>query len=186
MQLTLAKPCPEGLQASFALIAQEAFEPRWYAAYILPRHEKKVSEYLPEKSIHTFCPVYKAVRDWNGRRATVEMPLFPGYVFVRIPFTQRARVLECRSVLRFVSCGAKPAPIPDEEMDALRSALQFRDAQPHPFLTKGRRVRVRSGALADLEGTIVRSKGKARFVVAVKWIDRSIAFELDSAELSVM
>jgi transcription antitermination factor NusG len=154
--------------------------------YTLPRHEKKIAEYLPSKDVDTFCPVYTAVRDWNGRRAQVQLPLFSGYVFVRIGLDQRVRVLEHPSVLQLVGFGGKPAAIPDAEMDALRSALSVRQAKPHPFLAPGRRVRVRSGVFAGLEGTVIRRKGTTRFVISVASIQRSIAFDLDSADIQAL
>lgn len=154
--------------------------------YTLPRHEKKVAEYLPTKKVDSFCPLYTSVRDWNGRRAQVQLPLFAGYVFVRIAMHERVRVLEHPSVLQLVAFGGKPAAIPDHEMDALRAALAVRQAHPHPFLAPGRRVRVRSGALAGLEGTIVRRKGKTRFVMSIPSIQRSIAFEIDCVDLQAL
>lgn len=186
MQLTLAKLCAEMPEALLVNAEHTAAQRQWYAAYTLPRHEKKVSEYLPCKHVETFCPVYEASRNWNGRHASINQPLFPGYVFVRIAFADRVKVLECPSVLRFVCCAGRPVAIPDEEMQALQAALAQRQALPHPFLAPGRRVRVCSGALSGLEGTVVRQKGKTRFVVALKWIERSVAFEVQSADLNAI
>src|SRR5438270_3780512 len=111
MQLTLAKPCPEAAAVMLGTPAESAQTRRWYAAYTLPRHEKKIAEDLPERGVEIFCPVYRSGRTWNGRRATVEMPLFAGYVFVHIALAERITVLQHPGVLRFVCCAGKPAAI---------------------------------------------------------------------------
>lgn len=183
MQLTMAKLCPEALAAVLTQPQAVIERAEWFAVYTMPRHEKRIAQHLPQRGIEVFCPVYKSVRNWGGRRAQVELPLFASYLFVKITGNQRITVLEDPGVLRFVSCAGRPAPVPDQEMDRLRLALQARAAQPHPFLTSGKTVRIESGALAGLEGKIVRRKGKTRFVVSVRWIDRSIAFEVDAADL---
>jgi transcription antitermination factor NusG len=65
----------------------------------------------------------------------------------------------------------------------LRAALEVGKAEPFPFLAPGRRVRVKSGPLAGVEGTILRRKGKMRLVVSVEAIQRSIIFDLDATDL---
>ena len=56
--------------------------PHWYVAYTLPRHERSVADRLKGEDVETYLPVYSLVRTWNRRRVEVELPLFPGYVFV--------------------------------------------------------------------------------------------------------
>jgi transcription antitermination factor NusG len=71
----------------------------------------------------------------------------------------------------------------DGEIERLRAALEVGKAEPFPFLVPGRRVRVKSGPLAGVEGTILRRKGKMRLVVSVEAIQRSIIFDLDATDL---
>jgi hypothetical protein len=47
----------------------------------------------------------------------------------------------------------------------------------------GRRVRVRTGALAGLEGMLVRRKNGTRFVISLDLIMRSVAVEVDAHDL---
>ena len=115
------------------------------------------------------------------------MPLFPGYVFVRLAMGDRLPILQIPSVARLVGFGGQAAVLPDEEMNRLRCGLaQQLVAEPHPFLTSGRRVRVRSGPLAGMQGFVVRRRGKARFVVSVELIMRSVAVEIDEADLEAL
>jgi transcription antitermination factor NusG len=155
---------------------------RWYAIYTLPRHEKVIADRLILRDVETFLPLYRAVRRWNRRRAEVELPLFPGYVFVKIFLNHKVRVLSHPGVVGFVNFNGKPASLPDDEIETLRSALALCKAEPYPFLTAGREVKVTSGPLAGLEGRVLRRKGKLRVVVSIQLIERAIVLELDAAD----
>jgi transcription antitermination factor NusG len=156
----------------------------WYAAYTFARHEKKVADQLDGRGVEFFLPAYKERHRWRDRYKVIQMPLFPGYVFVRIFLAEKLRVLEIPSVVHLVSFGAAgPMPVPDDEVASLRSTLAHRRAEPHPYLPVGNRVRVTAGPLQGLEGTLVRSKGGIRFVVSVDLIMKSIAIEVDAADL---
>jgi len=182
VSLTLAKPCPIR-NTNFTAVSLSAEPPLWYAAYTLPRHEKAVAEQLGFRQVETYLPLYLSVRRWAQRRALVKVPLFPGYVFVQISGGDHIRVLEHPSVLRLVTFNGRPAPLPVGEIERLRAALELGKAEPFPFLVPGKRVRVKSGPLAGLEGMILRRKGRTRLVVSVEAIHRSIVFDLDVPDL---
>jgi transcription antitermination factor NusG len=182
VSLTQAKPCPTP-KIDFTPVGLGADNPPWYAAYTVPRHERAVAQQLGLRQVETYLPLYLSPRQWADRRVLVQMPLFPGYVFVRVSLSERIRVLEHPSVLRLVTFGGRPAPLPDGEIQRLRAALELGKAEPFPFLTPGRRVRVKSGPLAGLEGMILRRKGRMRLVVSVEAIHRSIIFDLDAPDL---
>jgi transcription antitermination factor NusG len=158
---------------------------RWYAAYTLPRHEKLVAHQLAQKSVESYLPLYEAIHRWKDRRARVQMPLFPGYVFVQIPICERLKVLEISSVVRIVSFNGHAAALPEGEMEALRNALLHRKAEPYPYLAVGKRVRVKAGPLQGLEGIIVRRKDNMRIVVTLDSIMQSVALEVDASDLEV-
>jgi transcription antitermination factor NusG len=50
-------------------------------------------------------------------------------------------------------------------------------------LRTGRRVRVRSGAMQGLEGIVIRRKERCRVVFSIDMIMRSVAVEVDEADL---
>src|SRR5215813_1632586 len=126
-------------------------EPRWYAAYTCAQHEKRVVAELCASSVENFLPMYSSVRRWKDRRVNLELPLFPGYVFVRLALNDRLRVLQIPSVVRLVGFNGLPTALPDSEMETLRSGLsQHLRAEPHPFLGIGRQVRITGGPFAGL------------------------------------
>lgn len=155
----------------------------WYATYTAPRHEKTVLQHLESRSVESYLPLYGSTRLWNGRRALVQLPLFPGYLFVRIAPEHRVKVLEVPGVLSIVSSRGRLTPLPAGEIEALRAALEIRKSEPHPSLTRGKRVRIKVGPLRGLEGIIVKQTRRLRMVVSVDCILQSFAVELEASDL---
>lgn len=156
----------------------------WFAACTYPRHEKRVLQHLTERRIEAFLPLYQAVHAWKDRRKVVELPLFPGYIFVHIPAEDRLNVLQVPSIVRFVSFDGRPAPLPDVQIEYLRSGSE-RGAQfePHPFLKAGAHVRVKHGCLTGAEGIVVRRKQSLRFVLSLELLHRAVSVEVNAADI---
>jgi transcription antitermination factor NusG len=170
--------------SSEAGIIVAAAEPRWYAAQTCSRHEKRVSEYLSGRSIQSFVPLYSTTRRWADRKARVDLPLFPGYLFVRIPLVERLRVLELPGVVGLVSSRGQAVPIRDGEVESLRQGLTVGGkAEPHPFLKVGECVRVVTGPFAGCMGILLRKKDSLRVVVSLDIIMRSVAVEVDACDI---
>jgi transcription antitermination factor NusG len=162
--------------------------PRWFAVYTSPRHEKRVSQYLSMRKIEHYLPLYRTRCKWkDGSRVILDLPLFPGYLFVRIDASERVQVLQVPGVLSFVGgTGRQPATLPEADINALRSGLPLRHAEPHPLLTVGHRARIRSGALAGMVGVVVRRKNSLRVVLTMDLIRQSISVEVDESELETL
>ena len=160
---------------------------QWYALYTNARHERVVSRQLEERRIETFLPLYRALHRWKDRRKEVELALFPRYVFERIEENDKLRVLKVSGVVNVVSFNGKMAALPEREIDALRNALENHlFAEPCPYLKIGRRVRVARGPMAGAEGILSRKKDKYRVVISVDVLMRSVAVEVDGADLEAI
>jgi transcription antitermination factor NusG len=143
-----------------------------------------VSRQLQDRRIESFLPTYHSVRRWKDRRKELDLPLFPGYVFVRMASPDRIRVLQIPGVVRFVSFARGPAPLENSEIESLRNGIvNGVHAEPHPYLKVGQHVRVKHGPLAGTEGILVRKKGQYRLVVSLDLIMRSVAVEVQAADL---
>ena len=180
---TIAGGEPADYVGAVALPAS-LLEVRWYAAYTCAQHEKRVSAELGARDVEHFLPLYSSVRRWKDRRVSLELPLFPGYVFVRLALRERLRVLQIPSVVRLIGFNGLPAALPNEEIEILRSGLcQSLRAEPHPFLTVGRRVRITGGPFAGLAGVLKRKRNRLRVVVSLSLIQRSVAVDVDIADV---
>ncbi len=160
------------------------FQPHWYALYTRSRHEKTVAMQLGDRSVDYFLPLYDTVRKWRNGRFHVQLPLFPGYVFVRIPLRERLKVLQVPGVVTVVGFKSEPVPLPQTDIEMIRDVLsKGMQAQPHPYLRVGSRVRIKSGPLEGMRGILSRRKGHLRVVVSVDLIMRSIAIDIDTGEI---
>lgn len=157
---------------------------RWYALYTRPRHEKTVASHLESRRVEVFLPLREVLSRWKDRRKLVHLPLFPGYVFVRTVLARKHEIVSVPGSVRLVGFDGAPAPIPDEQVEAVRRLCETRLAcDPYPYLTEGRRVEVVRGLLAGCRGIIVRKKGKFRLVLSVDVLRQSVSVEIDSADV---
>jgi transcription antitermination factor NusG len=167
-----------------AVLPAEYLEQRWYAAYTSANHEKRVAEQLVQRSVEHFLPLYASVRRWKDRKVKLDLPLFPGYVFVRLALRDRLQVLQVPGVANLVGFGGTLTALPEGEIERLRTSLGSGvRAEPHPFLTAGRRVRIKAGPLEGREGILLRRKGSLRVVLSIELIQRSIVVDVDVADV---
>ena len=160
---------------------------RWYAAHTSANHERHVAEQLAVRDVEHFFPVYDSLRKWKDRRVKLQLPLFPGYVFVRIALRDRLNVLRVPGIACLVGFGGQAVPLAEEDMERIRKIQELgAGAKPHPFLRVGKSVRITSGPLQGLEGIIVKQKNSARFVVSVELLQRSVSVDFDAPGLELL
>ena len=158
----------------------------WYALQTRPRHEKIVAHRLEERGVTAFLPMITELHKWSDRKKKVELPLFSCYVFAK--FTpnraERLRVLRVDGVFGLVGSRGEGTPIPDEQIDAVRSLVEAElPWSSHPFLKIGQRVRIRSGALDGMEGILLSRNGDQTLVISIEAIQRSLAVRVEGYEV---
>ena len=157
----------------------DSFLPQWFVLFVRTNQERVTASRLDHLQIEHFLPCFRSLRQWKDRRVTLEVPLFPGYVFVHLPHAERMRVLTLPNVLYFVGSGSAPAVLSEEEIAWIGRGLQSGNATPHECLSEGQRVVVTAGALAGLKGFLVRKVNNTRVVVSLDSIGRAFAVEVD-------
>lgn len=163
-----------GLQASW-------LTPSWYAVYTRSRHEQAVKKELDHKGIEGFLPLFNKISQWKDRRKMVQVPLFPGYLFVKIPLVTRLEVLKAFGVVGLVGDGWAPLSIPEEQILAVHKFIETGlQGDPHPYIALGQRVRIVDGPLSGVEGILVRKKNLSRLVLSIDLIQRAVSVEIDS------
>lgn len=154
----------------------------WYAIQTVARHEKRVALHLQESRVFTFLPLVQENRQWSDRRSKVDIPMFSCYAFVRIAQTteERLRVLRTPGVLGFVGSERVGTPIPEEQIENLRTAIREKiPCAVHPFIQAGQRVRVRGGSLDGIEGILLRQGAHQSLIVSVELLHRSVAIRFE-------
>ena len=156
---------------------------RWVAFYTLSRREKDLMRKLQAAGVPFYGPmVRRRLHSAGGRVRSSYVPLFPGYVFSHVDDEQRRAALATNTVARWI-------PIVDERMlvDDLRAIKRLIDTEkpltPEARIEPGQLVRVRTGALRGLEGTVVKRRGAERLVVAVRFLNQGASIELEDVDL---
>src|ERR1700690_3869425 len=72
----------------------EYLQPQWYALYTRASHERSVAGQLTGRGVENFLPQYESLRKWKDRRVLLQLPLFPGYVFVYLALQNRLQVIQ--------------------------------------------------------------------------------------------
>ena len=155
----------------------------WVAFYTLARREKDLMRRLESMGIAFYAPlVSRRLPSAGGRVRTSWVPLFPGYVFSLVDDEQRRAALGTNTVSRWLS-------VPDQRIlqSDLRTIKRLIESEmpltPEARLEPGQLVRVRSGPLRGVEGTVVSRKGEQRLVVAVRFLNQGASIELEDVDL---
>jgi transcription antitermination factor NusG len=160
-------------------VLADPYRPRWFVLFIRSNQEKKTAQRLAGCDVQYFLPSYRSVRKWADRRVTLEMPLFPGYIFVHLPFLERAKVLSLPNVVSFVGGRNSPSVVSEEEINWIKMGIAHGNALPHPTLAAGDRVRIIAGALSGMQGILLRRQNNTRVVVCLDSISRSFVVEVN-------
>jgi transcription antitermination factor NusG len=157
---------------------------QWFAVWTRSRHERAVFDQLSEKGIEAFLPTITRWSRWKDRKKQVEWPLFPGYCFARFEPVSRLPVLKCAGVVSIVSFNGELAPVPDAQIDSIRTLVESTlPYDPCPMLKKGMQVEVVHGPLKGVVGRLQRKGSQARLVLSVDLIGRGVSVQVDAADV---
>lgn len=158
---------------------------RWYVLHTRSRQEKSLSDELSILGIGHFLPLTHQVRFYGKRKADVDLPLFPGYVFLRGSLEEAYAASRTRRVARIIH-------VADQdhitwELTNLRMALgSHLPLNLYPFLKKGLRVAVKSGPLCGLQGFIESHLGDGRLILHVDILGQAVSVEVEGAQLELV
>jgi transcription antitermination factor NusG len=153
----------------------------WYGILVRSQCEFRADEELRMRGFESLLPLHKVRRRWSDRMKTLEVPVFPGYLFCRFDLSHRVRILSSPGVARILGAGATPIPICETEIGSIRTMLKSSLAlTPWPYIPAGRRVRIDRGPLAGVEGTIIHADaGQPRVVVSVTLLQRAVSVQVE-------
>ena len=158
----------------------------WYALYVKSRHEKSVHSELQQKGIESSLPLMTVTRQWSDRRKKVEIPLFRGYVFVKIDIkNEKLLVLTTTGVVKFVTFNNVTVSIPEDQMywlqQMINSDLLLSQEQDFPI---GTEIDVMFGPLKGLRGSVKQKNSKTKLVVWFDVIMQGVSVEIDPTWLT--
>ena len=162
---------------------------RWFAVWTRSRQEKVVAATLSKLGVHHYLPLKSELRKWSDRKQMVETPLFSGYLFVNINLSTNSRlqVLKAPGVGSLVGNQMGPMPIPDRQIEDIRRLITVgAECSVQPVLKEGDRVRVVQGALAGVEGTLIRSGSASRLLVSIEMIRQSLSVSILRSDVELV
>ena len=162
---------------------------QWYALWTRSRHEKTVAAALDRLGIQYYLPLVSEVRQWSDRKQAVTTPLFSSYLFVLLNPAKGTilQVLRTPGAISLVGNNLGPLPIPQRQIDDIRMVLATGiRCGVHPAVEEGDRVRVTRGALAGVEGTLLRAKAGSRLLVSIEMIRQSIAVDISPYDVELI
>jgi len=166
------------------VIPDAASDRNWYAVFTVPQNEKSVVKHLNLREVESFLPTYETFRVWKNRqRMKILLPLFPSYLFVRINRRERAKVLQSPGVLQIVGNGKEYVPLPDPEIEFLRTGLCKERIEPCREFFIGEKVRIKRGVMQGVCGTLMRKASGFRFVLTLELINQHVAALVDVEDL---
>jgi transcriptional antiterminator RfaH len=155
---------------------------RWFALYTKARQEKSLARELLKLQIPFYLPLVRKANVSRGRKRISQMPLFGGYVFLFGADEERIRCLATNRISRVLAVER-----PEQLVFDLRQFRQLIAANApltiEARLAPGRRVRVRQGPFAGLEGTVLKRRAETRLLVAINFLQKGASVEIDDFSL---
>ena len=154
----------------------------WWVIHTRSRQEKVVAETLAKRGVPHYLPLVTRTRTYEKVRIKVELPLFPGYLFLCGAFEACEAAWKTNRV-------ANMLPVEDQEgirgeLAQIYQVLQSGESVDlMKTLRRGRRCRISGGSLAGLEGVIQRRGRHCRMFLAVTILGQSAVVEVDGALL---
>jgi transcriptional antiterminator NusG len=156
--------------------------PHWYVIHTRGRHEAKVEGALRDRGLETFLPLAKIPSRRRDRKLILELPLFPGYLFLHASVDQKTYldIIRVSGVVRILGNNGNLSPVPQRTIDSLKTMTESdRPYFPYRFLKRGTWVRILDGPLAGIVGIILeRSEKKRTLVVSVELFRRAVAVQI--------
>jgi transcriptional antiterminator NusG len=188
---TLTSPLHCKSEVSIMGYNGEAYDPRsrWYAIWTRSKQEKVVAAMLSALGIRHYLPLRSELRQWSDRMQRVELPLFSGYLFVSLRSLKNGKlqVLRIPGVGAFVGNQTGPLPIPDQQIEGIRQVLTAGvECSVQPSVKEGEWVRVVRGALAGVEGMLVRTDSTSRLLISIEMINQSLSVNVLRTDVEVV
>ncbi len=167
----------------------DQLEWHWYVLHTRSRFERVVHEGLAKKSHEVFLPKVRVRSRRRDRRVILDVPLFPGYVFIRSNLhpDHHLDILKTVGAVRLIGNKAVPVPVPDETIDSLKIMVSSDTRiDTGRRLRKGDRVMVVRGPFTGVVGTFAHYRGAGRVVVHIEALGQYASVEVDEEDIEAL
>lgn len=170
--------------ADFNAFASAAGE-EWWVCHTKPRCEKKFAALLSAERMAHYLPTVTNVRRYGNRERTSILPLFPSYVFARVPTETKSRIYQ-QDLLANVLAVGDESQFLDQLADVQRIVSSGFATTLQPLYKKGSPVRVVAGPLRGLEGVIDNPDNPAGIIVEVDVLQQGLHVAIPMSDLKLL
>jgi len=148
-------------------------EAQWYVCHTKPRAEKRFADLLGRECFEHYLPLVLSVRRYGTKVRKFTKPLFPGYVFAKVPPTQKQRAYQQDHLVRMIPVDNEEAFI--RQLEAVRTLVESGlEVSLCPPLQRGTRVRVIAGPLWGVEGIVDDPKNPKGILIIVDILQQGV------------
>ena len=154
-------------------------EGAWWCLHTKPRQEKATARDLREQGVVYYLPqVVKESRTPQGRRIHSVTPLFAGYVFLHGDAEDRVAAMRGNRLVNVLQVVDQDGLVRDlrQVNKMLGSGLPISAEATMPV---GARVRITTGPLTGMVGTVIRRGNRDQFVAVVQFLGRGATVDLE-------
>jgi len=159
----------------------------WYLVRSKPRQEGIAEMNLHRWDVETFCPQLKQTKRIRGKKRTVIIPLFPGYLFSRFDlYSDYRKVAYAHGVLDVVMFGTTPAKVDKEIVESIRARMHEGFVSlSSAKLIPGQTVRIQEGPLKGLLAVFERElTGTQRVALLLNSVSYNARITIDRESVS--
>jgi transcription antitermination factor NusG len=156
----------------------------WYVAHTRPRCEKKLSQHCQREGFLFTLPCYQSVKKYRGKTVVFQKPLFPNYLFLRLLPDQKRKIYHSDYVANILEVVDQPL-FEAQLGDILRALDTDLEIYLAPQITPGSRVKIKSGPLRGVEGTVEHRSGFTLVLLRLDFIGQAAAVKIDASELEL-
>lgn len=160
----------------------------WRVIYVKARHEKIAQSDIVKYGIETYLPMRSELHQWSDRRKWIDVPLFSGYVFVRISMLEFGMVYLANGFVKFVSLNGKPSIVPDDQVEAVKRIVDTygRDVEVVDGNCLGMQAEITAGPLMGLRGEVIQLKNLKSFVVKVDGLEKVLSVRVPAGYVRIL
>lgn len=152
---------------------------RWWCLHTLPRQEKAVARHLRKEGVAYYLPqAVNETRTPQGRKIRSVAPLFTSYVFLLGGSTERLAAVKSNRLVTVLEV-ADQCGLTHDLRQIHQMLVSGLTVLPEPTMPVGARVRIKSGPLLGMDGTVIRRGKRDQFVAVVKFLGRGATVELE-------
>jgi len=158
----------------------------WSVLHVVANHEKQVARQLTVRSLENYLPLYAERSRWSDRLVTLQRPLFPGYVFVRLDTQDRLSAITTPGVLKVLGA-TRNDKVDQVEIERIRQGLANGYVlRPHPEIRTGTVVRICRGIFEGAQGVVLQLRRRCTVVIALSGAGQCFSVETDLNDVEVL